>query len=115
MSRVISHEQFCANVAHWQFQDRMMRDQGFPKAYRTTTGGLPRAYESACGEWRISTAMSRKWKLEIWTGRMYRPPGTGAAFKVWTASTRRFDTPLAVALWFHLFTRGGKLKGWAQL
>jgi hypothetical protein len=91
-----------------------MAEQGFTVALCTKVKGDPRAYEHHSGNWRISTAVGRKWKLERWTGRTYHPPGHyfGNGLKVWCLVPRLFDTPLAVALWFHLVTIDGKIKEW---
>lgn len=102
-----------ANITHWKFQDRMMAEQGFPRVLRMRASRKPRAYEHIDGYWRISTARAHKWKLEHWTGRWYYPPAAPAVgLKIWAPVPKLFDTPLAVALWFHLVTVGGKPKEW---
>lgn len=113
MSREITPEERRANIMRWKFQADMMAEQGFTKSWRRTASGKPRAYEHSGGCWRISTARGGKWKLEQWTGRTYYPPGyTAFGYKIWHLVPKQFDTPLAVALWFNLIARGGKLKGW---
>lgn len=104
MSREITREERRANMARWKFQHRLMADKGFNAAFYTAKGGKPRAYEHYSGNWRISTCVGGKWKLERWTGRWYYPRSVRGArgLKIWSPLTTRFDTPLAVALWFNL-------------
>ena len=104
MSAEITREERRATIRRWAFQHVLMDQQGFNKAYFTAAGGKPRAYEHYSGIWRISTALKGKWKLERWTGRWYYPytMHRSNGVKVWAAYDKRFDTPLAVALWFDL-------------
>jgi hypothetical protein len=103
MSQEITREERRANIQHWQFQHKLMLEQGFRLTGRQRASGKPRCYETADGQWRISTALKHKWKLEQWSGR-YLHTVLGAP-KIWNATTIRFDTPLAVALWFNMAKR----------
>lgn len=116
MSAEITREQRVANIRHWKFQADLMAGHGFTKSWRQTASGKPRAYEHSEGQWRISTARGGKWKLEQWTGRVYYPPGARVyGYKIWAVVPRLFDTPLAVALWFHLVVDSeGKIKEWVS-
>lgn len=109
MNTKITREQRHANVEHWRFQSKLMQMQGFKLMSRTAAGGKPRAYEHERGDWRVSTAPKGKWKLERFTGRFFYPPGYHYArgLKIWSPLVQRFETPLAVALWFNVLQRAG--------
>lgn len=108
MSQAITQEERRANCKHWRFQDRMMREQMFKLARRMGASGRPRCYESFDGDWRISTAPGNLWKLERFNREIFIQ-GLGW-IRTFTPITRpRYQTPLAMALWFNMMKDIAKL------
>lgn len=89
-------------------QKYLMQQYGFRLCQRKAVSKLPRAYISCDGQWRISTAPRGVWKMEKFICNIYLD-GVGVIRKYGQLARPRFETPLAMAIWFDMMKRAERL------
>lgn len=92
------------NYDEAQAQIRLMKAEGWRLCQRKAVSRLPRTYATPDYQWRISTAPGGLWKLERFNREMHLP-GVGWIRKYDALIRPRFQTPLAMALWFNMVRR----------